>query len=59
MVDDKNLRGPRDRAKVSGSEPYEVGYFAKKHGITTERAREIIHEAGNSREKADQLASRH
>ncbi len=30
MADDKTGRGARDRATVSASEPYEVGYFARK-----------------------------
>ncbi len=58
MTDDKNLRGEADRSRVSGSEPYEVEYFAGKHNITMERARAIIREAGNDRAKADQLAGK-
>jgi Protein of unknown function (DUF3606) len=58
MTDNKDLRGAADRAKVSGSEPYEVEYFAGKHNITMERARAIIREAGNDRAKADELASK-
>jgi hypothetical protein len=57
MTDNKDLRGGQDRAKVSGSEPYEVEYFANKHGISMDRAREIIRQAGNDRAKADQLAN--
>ena len=56
MTDDKKLRGEADRSRVSGSEPYEVEYFAGKHNITMERARAIIREAGNDRAKADELA---
>lgn len=58
MADNKNLRGEPDRSRVSGSEPYEVEYFARKHGISMERAREIIRQAGNARAKADQLATK-
>ena len=57
MTDNKTLRGEPDRSRVSGSEPYEVEYFARKHGISTDRAKEIIREAGNDREKADRLAA--
>lgn len=59
MADNKNLSGEPDRSRVSGTEQYEVRYFAEKHKISMERARDIIREAGNSREKADQIASRH
>ena len=58
MTDNKNLRGEADRSRVSGSEQYEVKYFAEKHGISMDRAREIIREAGNDRARADALASK-
>ena len=58
MSDDKNLRGPQDRARVSGSEPYEVAYFAQKHSITMEQARNIIAEHGPMREACDLAAQR-
>ena len=32
MADDKTKQGQQDRSRVSGSEPYEVEYFASKHG---------------------------
>ena len=57
MADDKSKTGGVDRSRVSGSEQYEVDYFAKKHGISTERAKEIIRQAGNDRARADKLAS--
>jgi hypothetical protein len=58
MSDDTSNRGAQDRARVSGSEPYEVEYFARKHGITAEQARQLIKEVGNSREKLDAAAER-
>jgi len=58
MSDDKTDRGAQDRARVSGDEPYEVEYFARKHGITAEQARQLIREVGNSREKLDAAAER-
>jgi hypothetical protein len=39
MADDKTNTGKADRSRVAGSEGYEVSYFARKHGITTEQAR--------------------
>jgi hypothetical protein len=56
MADDKNQTGGRDRATVAGSEPYEVEYFAEKHGLTMEQARDLISSVGNSREKLDEAA---
>jgi hypothetical protein len=38
MSDDKTKRGAADRSKVAGGEAYEVDYFAKKHGISPEKA---------------------
>lgn len=45
-----------DRKLVAAEEQYELAYFAKKHKISTERARNILDRAGRSREKADALA---
>ena len=58
MADDKNNRGAQDRARVSGSEAYEVDYFANKHGITREQAQDLISRHGNSREVLDREAER-
>jgi hypothetical protein len=56
--DDKTKRGTADRIRVAGGEPYEVNYFARKHGLTTARARAIITQAGSDRAKANALAKR-
>jgi hypothetical protein len=58
MADNKKKTDGRDRAKVSASEPYEVSYFAKKHGLAAEQAREIIEKHGPSREACDAAAER-
>lgn len=58
MADDKTKTGVADRRRVSTSEQYEVGYFAAKHGIPADVAREIIKASGNSRAKADDAAER-
>ena len=50
MADDKNNRGEPDRSRVSGSEDYEVEYFARENGITPDQARELIKRHGNDRE---------
>lgn len=58
MPDSKNRRSGSDRRKVAAREPYEVGYFAKKHDITREQARELIRQIGNDRDKLNEAASR-
>lgn len=49
MADDKTKRTAQDRDRVSASDAYEVEYFAKKHGLTTEQVRTLIKKHGNSR----------
>jgi Protein of unknown function (DUF3606) len=56
MPDDKSKRGGADRDRVASGEPYEVAYFAKKHGLTQAQATRILKDAGTSREKADAIA---
>lgn len=62
MADDKSKRGGRDRATVSAEEPYEVRYFARKHGITREQAQGLIDKIGGHRAKlnaeAEKLAAK-
>ena len=57
MADNKSKRGGQDRSRVSGSEGYEVGYFARKHGITREQAQGLIKKVGNNREKLNAAAA--
>jgi hypothetical protein len=49
VADDKSKRGEQDRRRVSGSEEYEVEYFARKHGITNAQAESLIKQYGNDR----------
>jgi hypothetical protein len=56
MADDKSKTDGRDRSRVSASEPYEVEYFAEKHGLSAKQARDLIAEIGNDREKLDEAA---
>lgn len=51
-------RAARDRRKAANSEPYDVDYFARKHAISREQARELIRRIGNDREKLNAAASR-
>ena len=56
MSDDKNNVGGQDRSRVSGSDEYEVRYFADKHGISIEQSEQLIARHGNNREELDAAA---
>lgn len=58
MADDNTNTGANDRRQVAGDEPYEVGYFAEKHGISREQARELIDTHGNDRATLDAAAQK-
>jgi hypothetical protein len=58
MPDNKSKRGKADRSRVAGNEGYEVRYFASKHRITQEEARNLIKKIGNNREKLNKAAER-
>jgi hypothetical protein len=59
MSDERTSRGrSQDRERVASGEEYEVEYFARKHGISTEQARELIKQHGNSREVLDREAEK-
>ena len=58
MADSKSKRGESDRRRVAAGEGYEVSYFARKHGITSDQARDIIKKVGNDREKLNAAAEK-
>lgn len=58
MADDKTKRGGADRRRVAAGEGYEVGYFARKHGISRDQAETLIARVGNDREKLNAAASK-
>ncbi len=58
MPDNKSKRGKADRSRVSGNEGYEVSYFARKHDITQEQARNLIKKVGNNRDKLNKAAGK-
>ena len=58
MADDKSNVGAADRRTGAAGEGYEVSYFASKHGITSEEARELIDRVGNNREALDAAAQK-
>lgn len=58
MADDKTKQDGRDRSRVSGSEAYEVEYFAQEHGLSEHQARTLMPTVGNDREKLDAAAEK-
>ena len=38
-----------DRSKVAASDPSEVRYFGKKHGLTDDQVQDLIKSHGNDR----------
>ena len=58
MADDRSNRGGRDRNRVAAGQGYELGYFARKHGISRDQARELISRVGNDRAKLNAAAER-
>jgi hypothetical protein len=58
MADNKDHVGEPDRGRVSGSEEYEVRYFAETNGISMDQARQLIERHGNDREELERAARR-
>lgn len=58
MPDDKTKQGQQDRSRVAGDEPYEVEYFAARHGLSQGQARDLIKRFGNDRAKLDAEAAK-
>lgn len=58
MADDKSKPGGADRKRVAAGQGYEVSYFARKHGISTDQARALINRVGNDREKLNEAAAK-
>jgi len=56
MADNKAKRGRADRSRVAGGEGYEVNYFANKHGLTRQQARDLIERIGGNRDKLNAAA---
>lgn len=46
MSDNKNDIGKRDRDRIDISEPYELEYWKKRLGITTEQLKQVIQKVG-------------
>ena len=56
MADNPQQQDNRDRSRVSGSEDYEIRYFADENGISMDQARELISRHGNDRETLNREA---
>jgi hypothetical protein len=58
MADDRSNRGGRERSRVAAGHGYELGYFARKHGISRDQARQLIARVGNDRDKLNAAAAK-
>ena len=47
-----------DRRTVSASDPSEVRYFGKKHGLTDDEVRALIKEHGNNRATLEEAVAK-
>ena len=54
----RRKHGVVDRRAVANIEPYEVEYFARKHDISREQARDLIRRIGNNRDKLNAAAAK-
>jgi len=58
MSDDKTKRGKPDRDRVSGIEPYEVNYLARKTGLPAPLVKNVIKQEGPMRSNVERYLSR-
>ena len=58
MADNRNDRGGRDRSRVAAGQGYELSYFARKHGISRDQAKQLIAKVGNDRAKLNAAAEK-
>ena len=56
MTEDKPLRENTDRRRSAGAQGYELRYFARKHGLTTAQAMDLIRRIGNDRARLNEAA---
>jgi hypothetical protein len=53
MGDNKKIRDGRYKAKVSGSERYEIDYLKKKFDVSGQQVAGAIRSVGNNRKKIE------
>lgn len=58
MSDSKSNTSGQDRSRVAADQPYEVAYFAERHGIDQATVLEIIRQHGPSRAACDDAAEK-
>jgi len=58
MSDNTAITGGEDRRQVSAQQGYELRSFARKHGLTTAQAMDLIRKIGNDRAKLNEAAVR-
>jgi Protein of unknown function (DUF3606) len=46
MGDDKANRGPADRSRINVNEDYEVAYWTKELGVSSDRLKELVAKHG-------------
>ncbi|WP_415644250.1 DUF3606 domain-containing protein [Sphingomonas antarctica] len=57
-ADNQSKRGGRDPRTVAKNKGYEVSYFANKHRISLQQARDLIASIGNNRQQLNAAASK-
>jgi hypothetical protein len=50
MADDRNERGPQDRARINIHEDYEVRYWTRAFGVSAEELKRAVQAAGVMRD---------
>jgi hypothetical protein len=58
MADNRRNRGGPAPSRVAAGQGYELGYFARKHGLSREQARSLIERIGNDRAKLNAAAAK-
>lgn len=58
MNDDIEDRGAAAQSKVADDQGYELRYFARKHGLTTAQAMDLIRRIGKDRARLNEAAVR-
>lgn len=54
MADDKTLRGPQDRSRISMSEDYEVEYWTNQFGVSRDELQKAVDAVGSSASAVEQ-----
>jgi hypothetical protein len=54
MPDDLTKRGPADRSRINVNEPWEVKWWAQQLGVTPERLKDAVKQAGPMADKVRQ-----